>query len=218
MSLNVGHIEKMKLLDARREQFAFSFQELQNKFNEFIIALKIIYPQDDWECYDIIMDEVLKDIKEIGIVERIYGEKQIIFADNSSAIFNIGKRQYCCAKTNKLKPTDDCITCTEIIIPEIELTFIYMDYEGMDKYIESIRNFTLESNLNPESFSLPSLIYSCNFCRKDFIMYQDVIIHLIQNHSINNDVLCMKCNKPFNTIELIKDRWTHNCPEVDNVK
>ncbi|KAL1489358.1 hypothetical protein ABEB36_014271 [Hypothenemus hampei] len=218
--LNIDRIQQMKILDKNKERFVLSLDHLTEMLSELLKAIKIVYPDlKDWTPFLAGINEFLKDVKEMDVIRRVRGKRQPTFALNTCALFNIGNGQYFRnKKLSKGQPTRYDIGYTEIIIPKIELNFISMDYENIKKYIESLKNFKSGTNLNPGTFSLPLITYSCNYCKNDFQNIDQVVKHLVDEHYMDQDVLCMKCKKSFKIFELTKTRWTHNCPKTANPK
>lgn len=104
------------------------------------------------------------------------------------------------------------INFCETVTPKAVICLVDLPAE-QDLNAQSI-NFKfklLEAN-NPSFFkNLVTIQYTCMFCSVTFLTKDDIVRHLATMHNSEQDIVCFRCKKQYEMVQLAGCRWKHNC-------
>lgn len=207
---SVETTEELVIVDPKITRHAYSIAYLKEMTTAYMEALKHVYPSSViLDAFQTVIGELLLDIEELNI--SINGTPTV--ANNTSVLYNIGKRSY--FRNKKLArnvPNKHDIAYTEVIIPKIKFTITDLaGGEQIDEYFLHLKNFKPESNRTNGIYALPQMTFSCSYCEQHFSNGSEVTTHLKDEHKMEQHMLCVQCKRQLTAFELSKERWTHTC-------
>ncbi|KAK9888312.1 hypothetical protein WA026_000573 [Henosepilachna vigintioctopunctata] len=130
-------------------------------------------------------------------------------------------------------PNAPIVGYSEVLTPKCSLKLIKNEYTEQANSIDSTGKTALSTFFNSVEEkllsgeykhgieTLPNIMYSCFFCKKEYggIFAQNAILNHIHNdHCMEHALMCCECKKQYNALMLIKNRWFHRCESNPTAK
>lgn len=202
-------IEEIKIINQGVPRTCYTVDYLKALSKEFMDAIGHIYKKPAVkEAFQTVIDELLADVAEINVLK---GNKATI-ASNTSVLFNIGRNTY--FRNKKLSrgtPSRDDISFTEVIMPKMETSLVNVSHiDTFREYIEKLKKFDGPKPNLPDHH-LPSITFSCSYCKENFEHGGALAKHLKEEHKMEQAVLCTTCKESYPVFQLTRNRWGHKC-------
>ncbi|XP_028131770.1 uncharacterized protein LOC114327372 [Diabrotica virgifera virgifera] len=218
-SMSIGavkFIEEARIINKETSRSVHSLERIYAYSKQFIEVLNSNNLKDKidantLELIEVLLEEFLKDIKEIGINNT--------FATNTVVVFNIGQQAYIRNKKleNKQANPNKQVGLCEVLIPKMEIQMNY--FSALEDTTTAHTSFChlnevnrlVTDNVPCCTTFIPKLIYKCLFCNVQFDMPPSLLSHFQQLHGMEPPFSCNNCNKSFTIPELARSRWCHEC-------